>query len=73
VVSKSRNQKKRFPPEEEPPKLINFGGCFSGEFLFLRVLGLETTQQRTPHGGGGALFINLKPHTKRYTQIPLNT
>jgi len=54
VVSKSRNQKKRFPPEEEPPKLINFGGCFSGEFLSPRVFVLKKIKKKPPPGGGGS-------------------
>jgi len=37
VVSKPKSQKKRTPPEEQPPKLINFGGCSSGGVLFLQV------------------------------------
>jgi len=58
VVSKSRTRRKRTPPEEPPPKLINFGGGSSGGVLFLRVLDLETTQQRKPLGGG-VLLIKL--------------
>jgi len=42
------------PPEEPPPKLNNFGGGSSGGVLFLRVLDLETTQQRNPPGGVGS-------------------
>ena len=40
-------------PEEPPSKLINFWVGSSGVVLFLRVLDLETTQQRTPPGGEG--------------------
>jgi len=50
------------PEEEEPPfkllKSINFGGCSSGGWFFLRVLGLETTQQIHSPGGGGFLQSN---------------
>jgi len=40
------------------PKLINFGGCSSGGWLFIRVLGLETTQQIHSPGFGGFLQSN---------------
>jgi len=30
VLSKPRTRRKRIPPEEQPHKLINFGGCSSG-------------------------------------------
>ena len=50
------------PEEEEPPfkllKSINFGGCSLGGWFFLRVLGLETTQQIHSPGGGGFLRSN---------------
>ena len=50
------------PEEEDPPfkllKPINFGGCSSGGWFFLRVLGLETTQQIHSPGGGGFLQSN---------------
>ena len=50
------------PEEEEPPfkllKSINFGGGSSGGWFFLRVLGLETTQQIHSPGGGGFLQSN---------------
>ena len=53
------------PEEQDPPgrttlKLINFAGGSSGGVLFLRVLGLETTQQNKKPGGGGFLSINLQ-------------
>jgi len=38
VVSKATTWRKRNPPEEQTPRLINFGGCFSGRILFLRVM-----------------------------------
>ena len=48
--------------EEEPPfkllKSINFGGCSSGGWFFLQVLGLETTQQI--HSPGGGRFLQSK-------------
>jgi len=50
---------KNNPHEEQPPTLINFGGCSSGGILFLRVLDLETTHQRNSPGGGGVLSTNL--------------
>ena len=56
VVSKPRTQRKRTPLEEQPPKLINFGGCSSCGVLFLQVLDLETTQQRNPPGGVRRFF-----------------
>ena len=50
------------PEEEERPfklqKSINFGGCSSRGWFFLRVLGLETTQQIHSLGGGGFLQSN---------------
>jgi len=52
---------KETPPWEPPFKLlksINFGGCSSGGWFFLRVLGLETTQQIHSLGGGGFLQSN---------------
>ena len=39
--------------------MINFGGCFEGGVLSLHVLGLETTKQGNPPGGGGVRTINL--------------
>ena len=50
---------KNNPHEEQPPTLINFGGCSSGGILFLRVLDLETTHQRNSPGGGGGSFDQL--------------
>ena len=54
------------PEEEEPPfkllKLINFGGCSSGGWFFLRVLGLETTQQI--HSPGGGSFLQSNTHNQ---------
>jgi len=50
----SRTGRKRTPPEEPPPKLINFVGGFSGEVLFLLVLDLGTYQIGNPPGGGGS-------------------
>ena len=46
------SRRKWTAPEEPPQKLINFE-CSSGGVFFLRVLDLETTQQRNPRGGGG--------------------
>jgi len=59
MVSNSRTQRKRTPSEEQYPNLINFGDCSSGGVLFLRVLGLETTQQRNAFRGGEFLSIKM--------------
>ena len=56
LVSKSQTRRKRTTPEEKFPYSIKSGGCSSGEVLFLRVIGLETTQQsKPPRGGGGGV------------------
>jgi len=52
VVSKPITWRKRSPPEEKLPKLINFGVCSWGGGLFLWVLGFVTTSERR----GGVLF-----------------
>jgi len=41
-----KNLEEEDPPWRTAPKLINFGGVSSGGVLFLRVLDLETIQQR---------------------------
>jgi len=53
----TKNSEEEDPPAEQTQKLMNFGGCSSGGVLFLQVLGLETTQQGNPLGGGG--FFNV--------------
>jgi len=52
VVSKPKTRRKRNPPDEQTSKLIIFGGYSSRWILFLRFLGLETTQLRNTPGGG---------------------
>ena len=76
VVFKPRTRMKRTPLEKQPLKLINIGGCCSGGVLFVRVLGLETTQQRTapreavlPVGGGFLRSIYIYIYTCMYVYI----
>ena len=63
LLGGSQKQKIKNLEEEEPPfkhpKSIHFGGCSSGGLLFLRVLGLESTQQRNSLGGGGFSQSNV--------------
>ena len=61
------------PPETQPPKLINFGECFSRWVLFLWALHLETPQKGDLTGGeGGGPAIILYMHTdwrERHTWV----
>jgi len=60
---------------EQPPKLINFWGCSYLGVLFLRVLGLETTQQRNPPREGGffrsILTRSAWKDTRTYGALPI--
>jgi len=54
-----QNLEEEVPPFK-PPKSINFGGRSSGGWLFIRFLGLETTQQI--YSPGGRVFLQSNTH-----------
>jgi len=63
LASQTHNPEEEGPSEEQPPNLIDFRSCSSGEVFFLRIFGLKPTQQKKTPGGGG-LYKSIFPKTR---------